>query len=176
MRFRTLLIALATTLPGLAVAGEPAEIPPGIYAMFEGSDPAAPTVAPNLTPSCQSRPTVVYGDGLLVGRKVAALDEIKAGAPYFSYLGSMRCTRKEGDTAACRLENGAPGSGQGVQMRDNVIRTVGGAVTLCQPDGNDCRLLVPCPAGMFLMKGPDGRDVFDELTRRDDGGVPLPRP
>lgn len=180
------IVVLAAALAGLsgwgasrtADAGEPGKIPPGIYAMYRGSDPAAEDIASTVARQCWAMPLVVYDDGLWIGHQLNPLAEIKKSGAYYRTLGTSTVASQKGTTIEVRAENGVPGSGGHVETRTyQVVPAKFQSVVLVSPDGKDDRVLRSCMASRFDIPGEDGRNYFEELTKRPDGrpaGIPTP--
>ncbi|MCE1237742.1 MAG: hypothetical protein LWW93_15435 [Hyphomicrobiales bacterium] len=156
--------------PTAAAAGEPGRIPPGIYTMYRGSDSEAELINTTSSKQCWAMPLVVYEDGLWIGRRLQSLAEIQKTGVYYATLGTSTVVSQKGASIEIRAENGLPGSGDHVQMRSYEVRPgKRGSVVLISADGKDDRVLASCMMPRFDIPGSDGRNYFDELTKRPDG-------
>ncbi len=185
MVFRSIgiLAAAAAALTGWASqtpasAGEPGRIPPGIYAMYRGSNAEAEEIRSTVSKQCWSLPLVAYEDGLWIGRRLQSLADIEKTGDYYRTLGTSTVVSQKGATIEVRAENGAPGSGGHVENRTYEVRPAKrGSFLLVSLDGKDDRVLASCMMPRFDIPGADGRNYFEELTKRPDGhpaGIPTP--
>ncbi|MGD9917545.1 MAG: hypothetical protein AB7U46_05955 [Paenirhodobacter sp.] len=181
-RFTPILCAvLAAAAAQAETAAEPA-VPPGIYAMFQddgdAADRATPEFVRRLSRECGNMPVVAYADGLIVGHKPNTIEAAQAGGPIYPVRGTLRCTQAGPDEFDCEAREGAAGSDAAPHRTERFSRAilVGGAVRLVRPGTASPLLFLPCTPSNFDREGPGGRNIFDDLVARDDGGPALPRP
>lgn len=80
-----------------------------------------------------------------------------------------------GTAVACRSIEGAEDT-PGETLSVTFTALEGGAHRLRLSERGFAIVLVPCDAKPFDIEGPGGRNVLDDLLKRDDGGPVIPRP
>ncbi|WP_156894303.1 hypothetical protein [Rhodobacter xanthinilyticus] len=173
-------LALLSLSAGLAAAQTPPEaiVAPGIYAAMQ-----APVDVTALPPAaleqgaklCKNTPSLVYADGLMRALKPADMEAAVAGGPFFVRAGGMRCPQMGGTEVACRSIEGAQDR-PGEMLSVTFTALEAGAYRLGLAGRSFAIVLMPCEAQLFDIEGPGGRNVLDDLLKRDDGGPAIPRP
>lgn len=181
-RFTPILCAVLAAATAQAETAATPPVPPGIYAMFQGDDDAADRATPEfvrrLSRECGNMPVVAYADGLIVGHKPNTIEAAQAGGPIYPVRGTLRCTQAGPDEFDCEAREGAAGPDAAPRRTERFSREIlaGGAVRLVPPGSAPPILFLPCTMAAFDREGPGGRNIFDDLVARDDGGPALPRP